>query len=233
MKFYVDGILKESKTYTGKIPSSASVINFGKMPLSGFEYYLNGYLDDIGIWNRVLTDQEINNLFNACTGPVYSEFSAAGCLYYLMPWGETTYASGDFVHTYTTAKGCDSITTAHVTIRQTEITASVDISGLDSLILPWGQSVTTSGYYYHTYQNRFGCDSSVTFYVVIEKASDENSRNIGINKSNPQRNLHVNDVIRLQPRSTSPENPVKGDMYFDSVLNKLRVFDGTQWQNTW
>jgi hypothetical protein len=28
-------------------------------------YYFNGKLDDIGIWNRALTDQEISNLYNA------------------------------------------------------------------------------------------------------------------------------------------------------------------------
>jgi len=25
----------------------------------------------------------------------------------------------------------------------------------------------------------------------------------------------------------------EGDIYFDAVLKKLRVYDGTQWQNCW
>lgn len=56
---------------------------------------------------------------------------------------------------------------------------------------------------------------------------------MGINVCNPQRNLHVKDVLRLEPRSTAPDNPGKGDIYFDDALNKLRVYDGTQWQNCW
>jgi hypothetical protein len=48
-----------------------------------------------------------------------------------------------------------------------------------------------------------------------------------------QRILHVNSVMRLEPISTAPTSPGKGDMYFDSTLNKLRVYDGTTWQNCW
>ena len=33
--------------------------------LGTFWRYLNGNLDDIGIWNRALTQQEITNLYNA------------------------------------------------------------------------------------------------------------------------------------------------------------------------
>jgi hypothetical protein len=57
--------------------------------------------------------------------------------------------------------------------------------------------------------------------------------NIGINVTTPQRNLHVKDVLRLEPRNSPPDSPSKGDMYFDGVLNKLRVYDGTTWQNCW
>lgn len=57
--------------------------------------------------------------------------------------------------------------------------------------------------------------------------------NVGINIKNPLRNLHVNNVMRLEPRNTAPSNPGKGDIYFDNNINKLRVFDGTVWQNCW
>jgi len=56
---------------------------------------------------------------------------------------------------------------------------------------------------------------------------------VGINTPTPQRSLHVNDVMRLEPRLTAPSNPSKGDMYFDGTINKLRVFDGQVWQNCW
>jgi hypothetical protein len=67
----------------------------------------------------------------------------------------------------------------------------------------------------------------------LYSASLESVGNIGVNISSPQRSLHVNDVLRLEPRSTPPPSPSKGDIYFDSTLNKLRVYDGTVWQNCW
>ena len=57
--------------------------------------------------------------------------------------------------------------------------------------------------------------------------------NVGIGTNNPQVKLHVNDVMRLQPRNTAPSNPGKGDMYFDNLSNKLRVYDGTLWRDCW
>jgi hypothetical protein len=57
--------------------------------------------------------------------------------------------------------------------------------------------------------------------------------NVGIGTTSPARTLHVNAVMRLEPIAIAPSSPAKGDMYFDSVLNKLRVFDGTTWQNCW
>ena len=43
----------------------------------------------------------------------------------------------------------------------------------------------------------------------------------------------INDVMNITPRATAPSSPSKGDIYFDNNLNKLRVYDGTIWQNCW
>ncbi|MEN9302842.1 MAG: hypothetical protein RL264_1271 [Bacteroidota bacterium] len=57
--------------------------------------------------------------------------------------------------------------------------------------------------------------------------------NVGIGTIAPARSLHINAVMRLEPIPTAPTSPAKGDMYFDSTINKLRVYDGTVWQNCW
>ncbi|MEJ6776495.1 MAG: hypothetical protein QNK85_04135 [Crocinitomicaceae bacterium] len=57
--------------------------------------------------------------------------------------------------------------------------------------------------------------------------------NVGIGTDSPARKLHINDVMRLEPRATAPANPSKGDMYMDDTTNKLMVYDGSTWQACW
>lgn len=68
---------------------------------------------------------------------------------------------------------------------------------------------------------------------VVQTMRILNNGLVGIGNITPARTLHVNAVMRLEPISTSPTNPSKGDIYFDSTINKLRVYDGTTWQNCW
>ena len=69
--------------------------------------------------------------------------------------------------------------------------------------------------------------------TVTPYTNEDTTSNVGIGTTNPKRKLHVYDVMRLEPRNSEPANPAKGDIYFDGVLNKLRVYDGTVWQNCW
>ena len=55
--------------------------------------------------------------------------------------------------------------------------------------------------------------------------------NVGIGTTNPQRTLHINDVMRLEPRATAPPNPAEGDIYYDSVDHMLKFYDGTAWRD--
>jgi hypothetical protein len=89
-------------------------------------------------------------------------------------------------------------------------------------------------------------DSAISNSIVIGNSAvvsksnsfilgDENntSLNVGIGTSSPERKLHIKSVMRLEPLNDAPLNPSRGDIYFDGTLNKLRVFDGSIWQNCW
>lgn len=54
--------------------------------------------------------------------------------------------------------------------------------------------------------------------------------NMGVGIDTPERKVHIKDVMRLEPRVVAPSNPSEGDIYYDSTLHKLMVFDGTIWQ---
>ena len=62
--------------------------------------------------------------------------------------------------------------------------------------------------------------------------------NVGIGTTSPARPLHVNDVMRLEPRSSAPGSPSMGDIYMHDGTGTpnypvLRVHDGTTWQDLW
>ena len=48
--------------------------------------------------------------------------------------------------------------------------------------------------------------------------------NVGIGVAIPQRKLHINDVMRLEPRSTAPSPAMPGDIYFDTEDQILYVY---------
>jgi len=65
-KQYVDNVLINSSN-EGNVSTNSQNLYFGA--LNGSQYFFNGVIDDIGIWNRALTPQEITDLFNGNLNP--------------------------------------------------------------------------------------------------------------------------------------------------------------------
>jgi len=61
-------------------------------------------------------------------------------------------------------------------------------------------------------------------------AIDAATGHVAVGHDSPQRSLHVDDVLRLEPGS-APASPAAGDIYFDSATAKLRCHDGTVWHD--
>jgi hypothetical protein len=70
MRFYQNGILKSSISHNGNLFYDNGNLWFGKgisgASLPGNNGFFSGKIDDVGIWNRVLTQQEITNLYDGC-----------------------------------------------------------------------------------------------------------------------------------------------------------------------
>jgi len=67
-KLYLNGSLVATSNYMGVVSSPNLPLFFGKYNGDpGFPYYVNGKIDDIGIWNRALTEAEVSELYYGCT----------------------------------------------------------------------------------------------------------------------------------------------------------------------
>jgi hypothetical protein len=56
------------------------------------------------------------------------------------------------------------------------------------------------------------------------------SSKVGIGTSNPQRALHISDVMRLQPRASAPSSPSEGDIYVNSTDHHIYCYLNGVWK---
>ncbi len=69
VRFYSDGILINTKTQTGSSVNNSNPLRFGANSLLNGDWF-NGKLDDIRIYNRALTDSEVQQLYQAEAPPI-------------------------------------------------------------------------------------------------------------------------------------------------------------------
>jgi len=76
---------------------------------------------------------------------------------------------------------------------------------------------------------KHGTTDDFRFYQNGDKVTIQNGTgNVGIGTTNPQRALHISDVLRLQPRGSAPSNPSEGDIYVSSSNHHIYCYlDGT------
>jgi hypothetical protein len=140
--FYLDGVLLSNlcsfANYGAPNPNIGNLnpIRFGRnWDVGAGEFFLNGKLDDIGIWNRALTSAEVQGLYTAqppCT-PTSSTLNvtiAAGQSY---PFnGQQLATTGTYTDTLVNVLGCDSVITLNLNVTSCnalEIILATDANG--------------------------------------------------------------------------------------------------------
>lgn len=81
MKIYVDGSLSNSASFSGSIATTSAVLGIGHdITDGGNNVHLIGAIDEVGIWSRALTSDEVSLLYNGGAGNQYP-FSTGSATY--------------------------------------------------------------------------------------------------------------------------------------------------------
>jgi hypothetical protein len=116
VSLYVNGVFIASTNSTGSLlnntaPMTIGTITNGASCLPQTSY--TGKIDDIGIWNRALTEQEISDLYLGCANPITATIT---------PQGSTAICSGGFVQLVASAGDSylwsNGATTQSITVTQ-------------------------------------------------------------------------------------------------------------------
>jgi hypothetical protein len=66
VRFYINGVLKATKAWNNTLPDSTSKLSIGRGPAGSTEYFI-GIIDELRIYNRALSQEEITSLYGAGT----------------------------------------------------------------------------------------------------------------------------------------------------------------------
>jgi len=165
-KFYQNGVLIHNYNAPSNPASTISQLVFGHCDPSICSATFNGKIDDIGMWNRTLTDCEIQNLYNS-SNPTNTTASSA-CNNYT--WNGTTYTTSG-VYTGPTANCITESLNLTITPSSTN---TISASACGSYV--WnGTTYTASGVYTGTTANCVteSLDLTINSLSVISQPQDQ------------------------------------------------------------
>jgi hypothetical protein len=139
LKIYMDNVLLQttdlsSFTQTLNTTSSLTIGKASWSPTLDAEGYFNGKIDDIGIWNRALTAQEIANLYAPCTIPTTAPTGIANQTFCATPAPTIAnlMATGTAIQWYTAATGGLPLATTTTLVDGTTYYASQTLNSCES-----------------------------------------------------------------------------------------------------
>ena len=159
---FFNGIMVQNTSCNRNVFSNVFDLKFGRMghPSGGWPYYMDGKLDEIGIWNRALSPSEIQQLYTSqsyawSTGAITNSISVSPTTY-------TTYSC-------TVTQGNQTCTASIDIAVNPAVTNTVNATIAQGQSYTLGtQTLTTAGTYTEVFTSAAGCDSTVTLTLAVE-----------------------------------------------------------------
>jgi hypothetical protein len=203
-KFYFDGILSGQASFNQTFCSSSNPLVIGADFNSGEIFrFFNGQIDDIFIYNRAVSQQEVNLLYGDNQSILWSTGETTPSIS-VTPTETTTY-------NVTVSQGNQSCTSEVTIIVNQPSASTLDASIIEGESYSFdGQNLTTAGTYSATYLNAAGCDSVVTLNLSVNPApsgcfattfsnfvqgTTANGLNVAAIRSNPEQALNQPETV--------------------------------------
>jgi len=227
---YFNSILVHDTIITGTLVTGQELLKFGGnlIPSS----FLLGKLDDIGIWNRALTQQEITNLYNAqnpCANlstNFFTQDTLAAC-----GISTTLTAPANYSYAWSTNDTTQTINATQTGWYKCTVSNSSGCSATDSLFIRHNYYVDTLGN-----DTNSGCDLSPLRHIQTAINLSHNGDSIFVNKGRYHENILIsnkNIVITSKQYISNDSNDVvntiiDGDSITNAVIlnNFNGVFNG-------
>ncbi len=181
---YQNGVQVISSAANGNISSTVNPFFIGKAPFTNAPFFMNGKLDEISLWNKTLSQQEIDCIYTSGINPTSANLQ----LYYKCNQGiaagnnsaitnltdATSHINGVF--NSMALNGSTSNFVQGVTTSSTAISA-VLCPGTTYLF--GGQTISAPGTYFETFAGASGCDS------IVQLTLTSPSFNTAVSQSGP------------------------------------------------
>lgn len=213
LSLYHNGVLASSGAASGTITNSFESFYLGMLPWTGANFYTNGRLDEVSLWNKSLSPSEVNCIYEGAINPGENGL----LLYYKcnqgIAGGNNTSVSGlidskgninGILNNFNLNGTSSNFVNGVITGNSATITDSICAGG--SYIFG-SQTLTVPGVYFESFPGTSGCDSVVMLNLI--------SANPNINTS-----VQQNGIILTAQQSgasyqwidcTNGNTPIPGD----------------------
>ena len=185
LALYVNGTLASSVPASGTFTNTTTPLQIGDLTYQITEYWMNGRVDEVGLWKRALTTEEIGCLLSGAPDPTDTDL----VLYYGCDQG-TAGGNNAGITELTDATGTQngvlegfalSGNTSNF-VEGTTVGTTIEASVCPGVTYPFnGTDVTAPGVYSAVFTGQSGCDSVVTLVldlIQINTAVNQNGPNL-------------------------------------------------------
>lgn len=181
LRFYHNGTLAQSIAASGTITNPNIELNIGRIPFQTTPFWLNGQVDEVGIWSRALSDTEVR-----CIARQKIDTSMQGLVHYF-PMDEGVAVGNNVIlpHLSDVRSGIHGLfygvalagTSSNFVTGTQQVTVITDTACLGSMYSLHGQQFNVPGTYNYRISATEVCDSAIQLILRADTVDIRTSQN--------------------------------------------------------